>query len=501
MSIFRTIALFVYLFGYMIVHYSVLCKAERALAAGDTETVRQLVKKHIPHWSKGILNVTGVRLSVEGLDNIPKDGPCVFVANHRSYYDIPLLLAGLDEPYGILAKEELGKIPLLNRWMKLLGCVFVQRDDVRASVRALNDATAIVESGRSFIIFPEGTRYKGEEGGAGEFKAGAFRIAVKTGAPVVPVAISGARGLFEAHGKPGYTRHGIRPGAAAHPDCRHEQGRAEAAAGRCASGHSGTAVNQNLEGTAPWQATVTNAISTPKTSSPANSASTPARNAGPTGGIITSSGSSSSASSWCSSATTSSGSISLPSMQTITWPLWPPTTCPEATQTALQDALAAYGEDRNGDGKVVVKLNLYTMDFGNEDSDAYLDMAGTTKLSTDIQGALSSIFILYDPAGFQQTTGTLRYLDGSLPQSDADSDWWNMVYRWTDCPVLAGLDLGDYASDAVQSESGSSQELMSRYYIGIRGAWNKDSADLLEGGEELWNKLTAGAVSTASAEG
>ncbi len=155
MSIFRTIALFVYLFGYMIVHYSVLCKAERALAAGDTETVRQLVKKHIPHWSKGILNVTGVRLSIEGLDNIPKDGPCVFVANHRSYYDIPLLLAGLDEPYGILAKEELGKIPLLNRWMKLLGCVFVQRDDVRASVRALNDATAIVESGRSFIIFPK----------------------------------------------------------------------------------------------------------------------------------------------------------------------------------------------------------------------------------------------------------------------------------------------------------------------------------------------------------
>ena len=163
MSIFRTIALFVYLFGYMIVHYSVLCKAERALAAGDTETVRQLVKKHIPHWSKGILNVTGVRLSVEGLDNIPKDGPCVFVANHRSYYDIPLLLAGLDEPYGILAKEELGKIPLLNRWMKLLGCVFVQRDDVRASVRALNDATAIVESGRSFIIFLKApaTRAKG----------------------------------------------------------------------------------------------------------------------------------------------------------------------------------------------------------------------------------------------------------------------------------------------------------------------------------------------------
>ena len=126
---------------------------------------------------------------------------------------------------------------------------------------------------------------------------------------------------------------------------------------------------------------------------------------------------------------------------------------PEATVTALQQQLAAYGEDCNGDGKVVVKLNQYTMAFNSEDSDAYLDMAGTTKLSTDIQSSLSSIFILYDPAGFQQTTGTLRYLDGHLPKSDADSDWWNMVYRWTDCPVLTGMELGGYTSDAVQSAS------------------------------------------------
>ena len=200
MSIFRTIAMFLYLFGYMIVHYGTLRRGERALAAGDTETVERLVDRHIPRWSRGILKVTGVTLTVEGLENIPKEGPCVFVGNHRSYYDIPILLTALDAPHGILAKEELEKIPLLNRWMKLLGCVFVKRDDIRASVKALNDATAIVESGRSFVIFPEGTRYKGEEGGAGEFKAGAFRIAIKTGVPVVPVAISGARGLFEGHG-------------------------------------------------------------------------------------------------------------------------------------------------------------------------------------------------------------------------------------------------------------------------------------------------------------
>lgn len=175
---------------------------------------------------------------------------------------------------------------------------------------------------------------------------------------------------------------------------------------------------------------------------------------------------------------------------------------PEATTTALQDCLAAYGEDLNGDGKTVVKVNVYTMNFNsNEDSDAYLDMAGTTKLSTDIQSSLSSIFILYDPQGFQQTTGTLRYLDGSLPQSDADSDWWNMVYRWSDCPVLTALELGDYQSDATQNASGNSQELLADFYIGMRGAWLSSSAEMLEGSEPLWAALTAGAQSSVTSEG
>ena len=119
---------------------------------------------------------------------------------------------------------------------------------------------------------------------------------------------------------------------------------------------------------------------------------------------------------------------------------------PDDTVTALQTALARYGEDRNGDGKVLVTLNVYTLDYSDEDSQtesaAYLTMAGTTKLATDVQGGLSSIFLLYDPAGFEDSTGTLRYLDGSLPAPDSDDDWWNMVYKWTDCPVLAGLDLG-----------------------------------------------------------
>ena len=135
------------------------------------------------------------------------------------------------------------------------------------------------------------------------------------------------------------------------------------------------------------------------------------------------------------------------------------------------------------------------------ESAAYLTMAGTTKLAADVQGGLSSVFLLWDPAGFEESTGSLRYLDGTLPAADSDEDWWNMVYRWDDCPVLAGLDLGDYGPDTTQSGSGSSQEYMSQFYVGMRGAWNSGTADNLAGGEEFWQKLTEGAVSTAAPEG
>lgn len=179
---------------------------------------------------------------------------------------------------------------------------------------------------------------------------------------------------------------------------------------------------------------------------------------------------------------------------------------PEDTVAALEAALAEYGEDLNGDGKTVVKINVYTQDYSGDaesesNTDAYLTMAGTTKLAADVQGALSSIFILYDPAGFERTTGSLRYLDGTLPASGSDGDWWNMVYKWTDCPELAGLALGDYGADAAQSGSGSSQEYLAQFYVAMRGAWDSATADAIADGETLWARLTAGAVSTASAEG
>lgn len=193
---FRTVIWFGYFFGYMILHYDQLKKARAALQAGDLEEVRRLTDLHVDRWCRTLLKLAGVTVEVTGRENIPQ-GPAVYVANHRSYYDIPLVLTCLDRPNGILAKEETRKIPLVHQWMDLLGCVYVERGDIRASVKALNDATAWVKAGNSFVIFPEGTRNKGAEGTTLEFKPGAFRVALKSGAPVVPVAISHSRDIME----------------------------------------------------------------------------------------------------------------------------------------------------------------------------------------------------------------------------------------------------------------------------------------------------------------
>lgn len=203
----RTIIWFIYFWLYLIVVWPWQKKGERALKSGDWKTADELAVRFVPNWANRLMRLAGVTITVEGKENIPAGRPSVFVANHRSYYDIPVILTQLDAPHALLSKTEINHIPFVRGWMRMLHCVFVDRDDVRASMNALKEATENVKKGYSITIFPEGTRYKGEEGGIGEFKGGAFRIATKAGAPLVPVAITGTRAIMEDNG--GYW---MRPG-------------------------------------------------------------------------------------------------------------------------------------------------------------------------------------------------------------------------------------------------------------------------------------------------
>lgn len=176
------------------------------------------------------------------------------------------------------------------------------------------------------------------------------------------------------------------------------------------------------------------------------------------------------------------------------------TELPQDTITALQDALTPLCSDLNGDGKVVVQISQYTVDFVGEESnaDAYYQMAGVTQLSAEVSDGETFIYILQDPAGFEKNTGVLRYLDGTLPD-DAEplpnDAWQQMVYRWGDCPVLAGLELGQYDGYTLMDNlTGDNQDVLANLYIGARGVWDDKNADKFAAGEALWQQLTAGAA-------
>ena len=177
---------------------------------------------------------------------------------------------------------------------------------------------------------------------------------------------------------------------------------------------------------------------------------------------------------------------------------------PADTVTALQDALVPYCQDLNGDGKVVVQVDTYLVDFDaeNDSTDAYNQMAGVTRLSAELSsGGKTYIFLMEDPESFENGTSALQYLDGTVPDDPdtATPDWREMVYRWTDCPVLTGLDLGSYDGYTLLDDAtGTNQSVLSTLYIGRRGVWDEKQVDTYAGCAELWDALTAGAVSTAA---
>ena len=155
----------------------------------------ELVDITAKKWARSLVKLTGSEIKVIGEDNIPKEGPVLFVGNHQGNFDIPILLGYIEKPKAFIAKIELLKLPVISTWMKLMKCVFMDRKDVRQSVRAINEGVEVLKDGYSLVIFPEGTRSK--DGSLGEFKAGSLKLATKSGVPVIPVTIKGTNKIME----------------------------------------------------------------------------------------------------------------------------------------------------------------------------------------------------------------------------------------------------------------------------------------------------------------
>lgn len=140
-------------------------------------------------WSRLILATTGVRVRVRGLSRVPSGGTYVFVSNHQSIYDIPILFWALPFQLRIIAKASLGRFPVLGWHLRWTGHLLVDR--ARTGAAGLAHVAALLGRGHSLIAFPEGTRSR--DGQVGRFKGGVFLTAMEAGLPIVPVAVDGSR--------------------------------------------------------------------------------------------------------------------------------------------------------------------------------------------------------------------------------------------------------------------------------------------------------------------
>ena len=171
-----------------------LCHAAKHTDEIPEDKKYALLKKVTVHANKG----GRVKIEVHGKENIPREESFVFFPNHQGLFDVLSIIEASDRPFSVVAKVEVKNIFFLKQIFTIMKAKFMDRDDVRQSLKIIQEVTEEVKSGRNFLIFPEGTRSKNGNH-PGEFKGGSFKCAMKARCPIVPVAMLNAYQAFDTN--------------------------------------------------------------------------------------------------------------------------------------------------------------------------------------------------------------------------------------------------------------------------------------------------------------
>ena len=149
--------------------------------------------------AKVLFYATGSRIEIRGLENIPKDGPALFVSNHQGHMDSLIIEAFINKPKGFISIKEYQRAFILRTWMKHMGCVFMDRGNIRQQFMCIAQATENLKNGQSMVVFPEGKMNDGKE--TFEFQKGWLRMATKSRVPVVPITIKDSYKVISYNGR------------------------------------------------------------------------------------------------------------------------------------------------------------------------------------------------------------------------------------------------------------------------------------------------------------
>jgi 1-acyl-sn-glycerol-3-phosphate acyltransferase len=148
-------------------------------------------------WSRNLLRVCGVRICVRGGEHIDRSHPTVYVSNHASMLDIPVVVAGIADDVRLVYKKELEWIPLFGWGLKWGSYIGIDRGRGNRAAKSLEETVAKIRGGTSVLLFAEGTRTS--NGKLQPFKRGAFHLATRAGVPVTPLTINGSYGIVPKH--------------------------------------------------------------------------------------------------------------------------------------------------------------------------------------------------------------------------------------------------------------------------------------------------------------
>ena len=146
-------------------------------------------------WAPGMCFIYGANIDVSGLENIDRSKPYIYIANHQSFLDIPVLFYALQVNFYFVAKEELKKMPFLGWYMIATGMIFVDRGDRRKAIISMKKAASLIEGGKNVIMFPEGTRTR--DGQIRSFKKGTFHLSSMTNVDIIPVKLDGTGKVWD----------------------------------------------------------------------------------------------------------------------------------------------------------------------------------------------------------------------------------------------------------------------------------------------------------------
>jgi len=164
----------------------------------DTQEKEKVFNTVERFFSRIAFNLMGMKVSIEGIENIPKNEPVIFISNHQSMMDIKLSLAYIPVNFSFISKDTVFHVPILGAYMRASGHIPIQREDDRKSYTTLLSAIKKLTARKSLVVFPEGTR--SEDGQLGAFKRGISLIILKSNRRVVPMAIHGSNQFMPKRG-------------------------------------------------------------------------------------------------------------------------------------------------------------------------------------------------------------------------------------------------------------------------------------------------------------